>query len=320
MLHLRLVVPADRTDAVVDLLTSDPAVAVVTRVPGAAVEPPGDLVTADVVREGADRVIAALRSCGLHHDGSINVETTEMALSDAAMRAEEASPGLGTDALVWEEVEARARDESAPAPSYFLLMALAAIIAACGIIVDSPVLIVGAMVIGPDFGPVAAICVALVKFRRARLVRAALTLVLGLTTGVVASLLLTLVLRAAGLVEDDFVLADRGLTAFISRPDLISVVVALAAGVAGMLTVTEDRAGALVGVLVSVTTIPAAANVGVAMALGDRSEVWGSSLQLLVNVSCLVLAGTVTLAVQRRIWQAVETGPTHPGELRPRRR
>lgn len=320
MLHLRLVVPADRTDAVIEFLTADPAVAVVTRIPGAAVEPPGDLVAADVVREGADRVIAELRAFSLHHDGSISVEATEMALSDAAMRAEEASPGLAADALVWEEVEARARDEAAPAPSYFLLMALAALIATCGIIVDSPVLIVGAMVIGPDFGPVAAMCVALVKFRRARLVRAALTLVLGLTASVVAALLLTFVLRVAGLVASDFVLADRGLTAFISRPDLISVVVALAAGVAGMLTVTEDRAGALVGVLVSVTTIPAAANIGVALALGDRSEAWGSILQLSVNVTCLVLAGTVTLAVQRRIWQAVETGTTGRGELRPRRR
>ena len=153
-------------------------------------------------------------------------------------------------------------------------------IAACGIIVDTPVLIVGAMVIGPDFGPVAALCVALVKFRAASPAGAGGDdpPASGLAVAsVVAVVVLTLVFRATGLV-------DRGLRALrpgphrrsSPAPTLISVVVALAAGVAGMLTVTEDRAGALVGVLVSVTTIPAAANIGVAVALGNGDEAWGS--------------------------------------------
>ncbi len=209
---------------------------------------------------------------------------------------------------MWEEVEARAREDAVPTPSFFLFMALAGIIAACGIILDSPVLIVGAMVIGPDFGPVAAVCVALVKFR-ASVSSAGSTLVLGLVVTVLASALLTVVLRATGYVADDFELSARGLTAFTSRPDVLAVVVALAAGVAGMLTITEDRAGTIVGVLVSVTTIPAAANIGVGLALGNAAEVWGSSAQLGVNVGCLVGAGTLTLAVQRRVWDLVDVRP-----------
>jgi uncharacterized hydrophobic protein (TIGR00271 family) len=247
-----------------------------------------------------------LRSHRIEKDGSIVLESIDTALSDSARRAEQAAPGLPGDALVWEEVEARARNESAPTPSYYVFMALAALIAACGIIVDSPVLIVGAMVIGPDFGPVAALCVGLVKFRRARVVRALATLVSGLVISVLAAMLCTIALRGAGVVSQDFELSARGLTAFISRPDAIAVVVALAAGVAGMLTVTEDRAGALVGVLVSVTTIPAAANVGVALALGNAEEAWGSIAQLGVNVACLVLSGAITLAVQRAVWSRLE--------------
>jgi uncharacterized hydrophobic protein (TIGR00271 family) len=168
------------------------------------------------------------------------------------------------------------------------------------------VLIVGAMVIGPDFGPVAAMCVALVKFRPARLARAFRTLALGLLASMAAAWALARLFRATGLVAADFELSQRGLTSFISHPDLISVVVALVAGVAGMLTVTESRAGALVGVLVSVTTIPAAANMGVALALVNGDEARGSAAQLLVNVSCLVLSGTATLWVQRRLWARVE--------------
>lgn len=307
MLHVRLIVPPDRTDTVVAALRADPAVALVTLDRGGAVQPEGDLVTADVAREAADRVIDAMRALGIHRDGSITLNPVDTSISDAAMRAEAAAPGLPGDALVWEEVEAQARDDATPTPSFFVFMALAAMIAACGIIVDSPVLIVGAMVIGPDFGPVAAMCVALVKFRPARLARAAATLALGLVASMVAAWLLSLVFRATDLVAADFELSQRGLTAFISRPDLISVVVALVAGVAGMLTVTEARAGALVGVLVSVTTIPAAANIGVAVALVNADEAWGSARQLVVNVACLVLSGTATLAAQRLLWARMET-------------
>ncbi len=306
MIHVRLIVPPDRTDAVVSRLCADPAVALVTLDRAAAIQPAGDLVTADVAREAADRVIDFLRSLDVHRDGSITINPVDTSISDAAMRAEAAAPGLPGDAMVWEQVEAQARDDATPTPSFFVFMALASMIAACGIIVDSPVLIVGAMVIGPDFGPVAAMCVAFVKFRPARLARAAATLALGLLASVLAAWVLSRLFRATDLVAADFQLSQRGLTAFISRPDLISVVVALVAGVAGMLTVTEARAGALVGVLVSVTTIPAAANIGVAVALVNADEAWGSARQLLVNVGCLVLSGTATLAVQRRLWSRME--------------
>ncbi len=305
MLHLRLIVPADRADEVVASVCDDPAVALVTRERGAAVVPSGDVITVDVAREAADRIIARLRQLGVHRDGSITLEPVEMALSDAAMRAEAAAPGDPGDALVWEEVEARARNDAVTSPSYLVFMVAAAVIAACGILTDSPVLIVGAMVVGPEFGPLAALCVALAKPRRRRVVRAASTLGVGLAVAVAGAFVLTLGLRATGVVAASFELGDRGLTRFISRPDAFSVVVAVAAGVVGMLTVTERRSGALVGVLVSVTTIPAAANIGVAAALGNRDEVGGSLVQLALNLGCLVLAGTLTLTVQRAVWASV---------------
>jgi uncharacterized hydrophobic protein (TIGR00271 family) len=306
VLHLRLIVPSHRSDEVVARLCEDPAVALVTRQRGAALRPPGDLVTADVAREAADRVITVLRGLDVHRDGSITLESVDMALSDAAMRAEAAAPGDPSDALVWEEIEARARRDATPTPSYLVFMVVAALIAACGILTDSPVLIVGAMVVGPDFGPVAAVCVALAKPRRARVVRAVRTLGTGLGVAVVGALALTVVLRAFGAVDASYELESRGLTSFISHPDSFAVIVALAAGVVGMLTLTEQRSGALVGVLVSVTTIPAAANIGVAAALGNGAEVLGSAAQLAVNVSCLVLAGTLTLVTQRAIWARVQ--------------
>ena len=52
-----------------------------------------------------------------------------------------------------------------------------------------------------------------------------------------------------------------------------------------MLSLTEARSGALIGVLVSVTTIPAVGNVGAAAAYGAWSEVGGAALQLAINVT-----------------------------------
>jgi hypothetical protein len=62
---------------------------------------------------------------------------------------------------------------------------------------------------------------------------------------------------------------------------------------------TTAKSGALLGVLISVTTIPAAANVGVATAYSDGSELKGALAQLGINLSCIVLAGVATLAAQR---------------------
>ncbi|MCW2831669.1 MAG: hypothetical protein JWP31_2361, partial [Aeromicrobium sp.] len=53
---------------------------------------------------------------------------------------------------------------------------------------------------------------------------------------------------------------------------------------------------------ISVTTIPAAGNVALGAAFGDMSEVSGSALQLLVNISGMVVAGWLTLTVQQRVW------------------
>jgi uncharacterized membrane protein len=66
-----------------------------------------------------------------------------------------------------------------------------------------------------------------------------------------------------------------------------------------MLSLSTAKSGALVGVLISVTTIPAAANVGVSAAYADWSTTAGSAGQLAVNLISIVLAGTGVLYVQR---------------------
>ena len=77
---------------------------------------------------------------------------------------------------------------------------------------------------------------------------------------------------------------------------------AACAGAAGMLSLSTAKSGALIGVLISVTTIPAAANIGIAAALGDWDTSLGSAAQLAVNLLAILLAGTLTLWIQRLLY------------------
>ena len=97
----------------------------------------------------------------------------------------------------------------------------------------------------------------------------------------------------------------RPLTEFIYTPDKWSLIVALIAGVAGVLALTSSRAGGLTGVFISVTTVPAAGNVALGLAFGAWHEVLGSSLQLLINLTGMAMAGWFTLWIQQKALRRV---------------
>jgi uncharacterized hydrophobic protein (TIGR00271 family) len=304
MIHLRLIVPPDLTDRVFAQLESHPGVAHVAHVQAVNATPTGQVLLCDVVREAANDVIEWLQRQGVHRRGAVTVEALEAVISDAGARAEAAAPGQAADALIWEVLDYRARADSVLTVSFLTFMAVAGVIAAVGILLDAPILIVGAMVVGPEYAPLSALCVAVVRGRRSAASRAATTLGTGLLFAAAITLLATLVFRGTGLAPDQYDLTDRELTAFISRPDGMAAVVAVLAGIVGMLSLTEARSGALIGVLVSVTTIPAVAAIGATMAYGEWSEVFGAAAQLAINVTGLTVAGIATLAIQARATQS----------------
>ena len=166
MIHLRLIVPDDNLAVVIEHLANHAGVAHVVHLASRSVSPPGELVLCDVSREAANEVVEWLQGLGVHRRGAISIESTEAVISDAAEVAEASAPGHGSDALVWEELEATARDAAELTPSFLVFIAVAAVIAGVGILLDSPVLIVGAMVVGPEYGAVAAVCVSAVRRRR----------------------------------------------------------------------------------------------------------------------------------------------------------
>ena len=296
MVQLRIVATDDLAEQALDVLNGVASVYNVVHLPDAARQPRGDLILADVAREDVSAVIEELRRRGVAERGSISILELTATLSHRAERAERAAAGSPADAVVWEEVTARTSESTELSYSFVAFMVLATLIAAVGILTDSIILIIGAMVVGPEFGPLAGFCVAVVTRRPALARRSLAALAVGFPAAIAGSWLLTLALRAAGEAPDE---VAHPATLFISDPNVYSVLVAAFAGVAGMLSLTTAKSGALIGVLISVTTIPAAANVGVAAAYRNWDEFDGALLQLAINLATIILAGIATLGVQR---------------------
>ncbi len=302
MIHLRVVAPPAVADRTYELLHDHPSTLNLVRLRDAVARPSGDLITCDLAREDASVVIADLTELGIDRDGAIAIEPVSAVVSTYAREAERAAVGSPADAVVWETVEFQTKESAELSFSFVAFMVLATMIAALGIIQDSVILIIGAMVVGPEFGPLAGLCVALIGRRRDLARRSLAALAVGFPLGIAAALSLTFVLRAFGSAPDELTEIARPATLFISHPDEYSVLVALAAGTAGALSLSTAKSGALVGVLISVTTIPAAANVGVALAYGDWTEARGAASQLLLNLACIVVAVLVTLSLLRRVY------------------
>lgn len=300
MLHLRLICPADRTDEVCEILDRAVGVAHMVVLRGAAVRPAGDVVEADLARECVDGVLAELTDRALDHDGAITLKSLDTVLSDAATRAEEAAPGEGADAVVWEELIARTGEDSRLSVSFQVFLTIACLLAAVGAITDSPVTVVGAMVLGPEFGPLTAVAVGLVLRRRDLIRRGCAALAVGFPLAMLITAGAALALDAAGLLTTATL--DRlEQVDFIYDVGPFSLIVATLAGVAGTLALTSAKSASLVGVFISVTTVPAAAFASVALIEGRFDEAMSSALQLLVNLVGIVVAAVLALlAVLRR--------------------
>lgn len=303
MLHLRLIVPADRTDSVVGLMEKTVGTVHLVVLPGAARDPVGDLVTCDVAREAADELLNELCALGLEEDGSIAVEEVSVSLSDRADRAEREAPGEPADAVLWDHLTEATHEESTLSVTYLAFLCVATMIAACGVVLDNAILIVGAMAVGPEFGPLAGICTAVVQ-RAPRLAwRSTVALVVGFLAAMAVTTAFSVMMDAFGLFSESKLEAERANTGFIWDPDPFSFVVAILAGIAGTLSLTSSKSGALVGVAISVTTVPAAANAAVALSYGDYRQMFGSSQQLALNLVGILVAGTLTLLTQKYFWK-----------------
>lgn len=299
MLHLRVIAPEDMREDILDVLRGEVGVANILLHPGAAINPEGDEITADIARECANAVIKELKALDVQHRGAITLATLDTVLSTRAHAAEDDAEGDPADALVWDELISRTREDSTLSVTFMMFLTLSCLLAAIGAVTDSTVTVVGAMVLGPEFGPLAALSVAIVQRRGDLARRAAIALLVGFPVAMGITALLTLAVESVGWVSLDSVQHLDNVD-FIFQVGPISFVVALLAGAAGMLSLVSSKSAALVGVFISVTTVPAAGFAVVAAILGDWGMAARSGAQLAVNLVGIVLAGVMVLVLPPR--------------------
>jgi uncharacterized hydrophobic protein (TIGR00271 family) len=295
MLHLRVYGPSDSLTQIGEGLSDQGAARHVALAQG--VRAGHVLLTAEVSAEWADRVLALLVRSGVAEEDIRLARLDEI----GPLR-----PGRTAASLIWADVLGQARANARPVARYLIFMVAAGVIAAFGVIEANGILIVGAMAVSPDLLPIAAACVGLAS-RRARLVgRALLTLAVGMGATCLTAAVITVGVDLFGLLPSGFAVGESALSGLTTVNDA-TVGVALAAGVAGILAL-ETRASSAVGVGISITTIPAAAYLGVAAGVGEASKALGALAVLGVNVGLLLVAGTLTLIVQRRLADKEESG------------
>jgi uncharacterized hydrophobic protein (TIGR00271 family) len=253
-----------------------------------ATRPEHAVVVATVHPRAVDELLDNLRRLG--------VPETDVTLTRVEVLGR--SSGQGAEAgLVWEDVLGMAARNSRPIARYLAFMFVAGLIASYGVVEYNVILIVGAMAISPDLLPITAVGVGLVD-RRLRLAgRAFVSLVVGMGFTSAAAAASAFAQNQFDRLPSGFNIDSTVLGSLTTVNDE-TIVVALAAGVAGMLAL-ETRASSGVGVAVSVTTIPAAAYLGVAVGLGERGNALGALEVLGTNIAMLVVAASGTLVLQR---------------------
>ena len=305
--HVRLVSPPDQTERLVGLLDGDSGISNLVVLPGRARRPDGDAVQFDVRSQSANSVFrqleafrpstTAARSAIKQVDATLGAETGRTPEHFLVQR--DVAP-------VWDIVEAKIRSDAVYAPSFYILLIIAGLIGAVGILTNSQILVVGAMVVGPEYNAIMGVALGLDKRSKRPVMRGALALLAGFSAAIVITLIFGLIIRWSGRTPKLYLVGVRPVSALIDSPNLFSLVVAVLAGIVGVVSLTEARAGALIGVFISVTTIPAAADLGLSLAYSSWTEARGSAFQLVLNVTVLMVVGALVLRLQRIIWRRRE--------------
>lgn len=291
MLRLRSSVAHHRAEEFGALLRGHDGVRRVVQQPDEVARTRSYVFVADVEPSYADTLVEKIAEMGIPVEDYV---LTKMEVVAPQHRHHHGEGGV--DGFAWVEVVGAAKANSRPLARYLALINVAAVIAACGVISSSSILIVGAMAVSPDLLPICATCVGLARGERRLARRAFLTLTLGLGLVVVTAMVISALLGFFGFLPDGFEVEQSSLHN-LATTDYTTVLVALAAGIAGMLSF-ETRASAAVGVAISVTTIPASAYLGVALGAGGIDHAFGALLVLALNVTLMITSGTLTLLVQ----------------------
>jgi uncharacterized hydrophobic protein (TIGR00271 family) len=309
MYRIRLASPTDSTHHILEVLGASSGAVNVSVLTGSGRFPEGDVVECYLEPEIAHQIIDELRELGPRRRGPITVEKVDTAVIRSHREMIKPMVSDREIAPVWEVVDATIRANATYPFSFYLLLVAAGLIAATGILTNSQILVVGAMVVGPEYNAILGAALGITERSRRPVRRAFIALGVGFGLAIMASFVFSLIIRGLGQTPRDYILGIRPVSDLISQPNLFSVVVAVLAGLVGVISILQSRANALIGVFISVTTIPAAAAMGLSAAFGQWHQAAEATEQLVLNVVILLVVGVAALMLQRKFWTGRRPGP-----------
>jgi uncharacterized hydrophobic protein (TIGR00271 family) len=312
VIHLRVVSPPDLTEQIVEVLVAGSDARDLVVLPGGARHPDGDVVECDLVDSAANVAIRELRRLEVPRRGSVVLDPVDLVLAEQVPGPGQPGSGVRAREPVWEVVEARIRADTAYGARFHLFLVIAGLIGAVGILTNSEILIVGAMIVGPEYGAICGVVLGLDRHSGRAVRRGLVALAVGFGMAVLAAFAFGRLVRAFDLQPRLYEAGLRPVSALIDTPNFFSLVVALLAGIVGIVSLAHARTSTLLGVFVSVTTIPAASDIGLGSAFDSWGEAGGALLQLLLNVVVLTVVGLGVLRALRWLWTLIDTADGRP--------
>lgn len=294
---VQLLIPTGKRDAVLGVLTEEGIDYVLTD------ETSGReftaVVTFPVPTNALEPVLEELRDVGISDDGYTVIVDANTVISSQFEELEETyAEEEDEDRIAREELTSKAKDLAPSLSNYALMTIISAIIATAGLLLDSPAVVVGSMVIAPLIGPAMTANVGTVVDDNEMFARGVKLQAIGLGLAVASATAFALLVRYANVIPPLADVTSVGQIRERVAPDFLSLIVALGAGAAGVVSLTSGVSTALVGVMIAVALIPPAATVGIGIAWGQPLVSLGSAVLLLVNVLSINLAVLVGLWYQ----------------------
>ncbi|MFC7200841.1 TIGR00341 family protein [Halospeciosus flavus] len=290
---VQVMIPAGKREAVLDTLDEEGIDYVLTD------ETSGRKYTGVVYfplpTQAVEEILDALREAGLSEDAYTVVLDAETVVSRRFEELKERYEEEAEDQrIAREEIIARARDLAPRFPTFLVMTIISAVVATAGVLLDSPAVVVGSMVIAPLIGPAMATSVGSVLDDRELFVRGVKLQGIGFGVAVASAAVFAFLVKSLFLVPPGIdVLAIDQVRGRLS-PDFLSLAVALGAGVAGALSLASGVSSVLVGVMIAAALVPPTAVVGIGLAWGMPAAVVGSTVLVLVNFLSINLAALAT--------------------------
>ncbi len=247
--------------------------------------------------QAVEYILEELRDAGLDDDRYTVITATETAktlhfheLEDRFVAGPEED-----DSVAPEEIRGKALGMHRDVLTYYGLTLLSTIVATAGLLLDSPAVVVGAMVIAPQVGSALISSVGIVLDDRRMLKVGFRSQVFGFGLAIVGAAAFGFLLKRGGFVSSLLAVANVGQVASRVSPGILTLAVAICAGAAGALALATALPVSLVGVMIAAALVPAAAAVGIGIAWGLPYVALGAGLLLLVNAVAVNLSAFVVL-------------------------